>query len=65
MNSFIEDHGRFDPEEFMRLVNEKLIKHAPAIEPITLDEAIMYHDCMGLSVETVVDEHLHVWHVYG
>jgi len=42
-----------------------LIKHAPAIEPITLDEAIMYHDSMGLSVETVVDEHLHVWHVYG
>ena len=65
MNEFVENHGVFTPEEFVRLVNLKLFERDPSARPITIGEAKHYHNELGYGVDTVVEEQLHVWHVYG
>jgi len=65
MNEFIESHGIFSAEEFMRLVNEELDKRNPSIKKITLEDANFYHYEMALGVDTVIEEHMHYEQVYG
>jgi hypothetical protein len=65
MNEFIENHGKYEAPEFMRLVNEKLAKAAPSINPLTIEDVMLLHEQFGLSIDTVVEEQLALWKTYG